>query len=332
MAKKSPSNLMKFSKQPASSSSPSSQQTNENKEQKYLTTSTSLGHVIMMMVLSFCRRITNSQLIRKRILAYFCIVFVGGLLNDFAPMINHAFMFKVQKTNVLNQWFVKIGWFWTFTLTTLLTYFTTQVLTHDFGNSDKTTSNNNLRQKTYMRFLLSRDFIRLVINTLIWFISVNSFLIIEDWTGACTESTEINKLSCISRGHKWIPGFDISGHTFLLLFSNLVILEECSVMIGWEPFGHQLHAEQQHLQRQFHLDHKQRELYVKLSTPIRVIYIFLTILSLIWDFMLLQTSLFYHTMLQKLIGGVWAILLWFFAYQNLYKYFLLDVKTPKTKL
>ena len=33
---------------------------------------------------------------------------------------------------------------------------------------------------------------------------------------------------CFELGGKWVPGFDISGHTFLLLYSILLISEEAS--------------------------------------------------------------------------------------------------------
>ncbi len=136
------------------------------------------------------------------------------------------------------------------------------------------------------------------------------------------------KEECLSNGNKWTHGFDTSGHTFLLIFSNLILIEECAVMIGWEPFGHQLFEERHRFER-LQTVHEQWELYTKYSLPLRVIFIAITILTLIWDFMLLQTSMFYHTMFQKLVAALWAFFAWFFTYRYFYKYIGIDVKSPK---
>jgi len=136
------------------------------------------------------------------------------------------------------------------------------------------------------------------------------------------------KDKCLSGGHKWLPGFDISGHTFLLIFSNLILIEESAVMIGWEPFGHQLFEERQRFQR-LQKKHNQYELYNRYSLTLRVVFIAITILSVMWDFMLLQTSMFYHTMFQKLVAAVWAYIAWFVTYHYIYKLVGVDVKSPK---
>ena len=48
-------------------------------------------------------------------------------------------------------------------------------------------------------------------------------------SGSCYEGEFIkDKSSCRNSGYVWL-GFDISGHCFLLVFSNLVILEEVKV-------------------------------------------------------------------------------------------------------
>jgi uncharacterized membrane-anchored protein len=99
-------------------------------------------------------------------------------------------------------------------------------------------------------------------------------------------------------------------------------------MIGWEPFGHQLFEERHRFER-LQIVNEQWELYTKYSLPLRIIFIAITVLSLIWDFMLLQTSMFYHTMLQKLVAALWAFFAWFMTYRYIYKYIGVDVKSPK---
>ncbi|KAK9877865.1 hypothetical protein WA026_020093 [Henosepilachna vigintioctopunctata] len=41
---------------------------------------------------------------------------------------------------------------------------------------------------------------------------------------------------------------------------------------------------------------------------------------MIWDFMLLTTMLYYHVMVEKLLGGIIAILTWFLTYMIWFRY------------
>lgn len=49
---------------------------------------------------------------------------------------------------------------------------------------------------------------------------------LEKLTGKCMGATAGHRRECFDLGGKWIPGFDISGHTFILLYSILLITEE----------------------------------------------------------------------------------------------------------
>ncbi|CAG2106411.1 unnamed protein product [Medioppia subpectinata] len=370
--------LLKFSRQSASgqqqanSKDSASRADNPQTKQKLMTTNTSLPHVLAMIsmgkclrVLStawdelvrynciifshsrgVCRRITNNDLIRQRLIVYLCLVLIGGLLNDFAPLISRSFMFKVAKNNVLNQWFVKIGWFWTLVLTSPLIAITSAVLADDRLKSEANgrltrrplsarTDTKFDRLKQLVPYLRTRQMFRLVFNTVVWYLSTNFFLYFEDMTGSCLTSQSVvginyDKINCVKSGYKWIPGFDISGHTFLLIFSNLILIEESAVMIGWEPFGHQLFTQNTNNDNSELIPNpEQYRLYNKHSKIVRLLFILITVLSLIWDFMLLQTSLFYHTMLQKLVAAVWATTAWLLTYRYGYKRFAIDVKPPK---
>lgn len=128
-----------------------------------------------------------------------------------------------------------------------------------------------------------------------------------------------------------MPGFDISGHTFLLIYSNLILIEECAVMFGWEPFGHQLFEVINNKQKNENQKQTEKQwiLYNKYSLSLRILFILITILSIIWDFMLTQTALFYHTMFQKLVAFVWAVCLWALTYRSVFKSIAIEVKSPK---
>jgi len=90
-------------------------------------------------------------------------------------------------------------------------------------------------------------------------------------------------------------------------------------MVGWEPFGHQLSAQQQHFKRQSKGDHRQFVAFKQNLALIRLLFVLLTILTLIWDFMLIQTALYYHTMIQKAVAGLWAVAAWFLMYHVIYR-------------
>lgn len=182
----------------------------EQIRQKFIATNTSIFHVVAMISMSmsghrypfaetlirfsisgFCRKITNYKLIRRRLVIYLSLVLIGGLLNDFAPLLARSFMFKVQKTNVLNQWFVKIGWFWTTLLTFPLMALTSYILSLDkkgVVRPDTTDDTKLTKIKRILSYLRTRQLLRLLINSLVWFASTNLFLLFEDWTGSCQVS------------------------------------------------------------------------------------------------------------------------------------------------
>jgi hypothetical protein len=102
-------------------------------------------------------------------------------------------MFKINKTNFLNQWFVKIGWFWTSLFTFPLMALTSHVLTVEkkINNSFKSNVSNDqklTRFKRLLSFLRTRQLLRLLINTMVWFFSIYLFLLIEDMTSYCASN------------------------------------------------------------------------------------------------------------------------------------------------
>ena len=74
---------------------------------------------------------------------------------------------------------------------------------------------------------------RLVIATSVWYGFTGLFLIIEDNSGVCNATKFLNKAECKDGGFRW-KGLDISGHCFLLVWCNLIILEEAKCYLGWE--------------------------------------------------------------------------------------------------
>lgn len=191
-----------------------------------------------------------------RILVYCALILVCSLLDLSED-------YKIHKTNILNQWFVKLGWFWTNAFIFPLMFATIRA-------DDKETVS-----KTIFRFVLS---------TILWYTSVNLFQYIDDSTG-----------------------FDISGHTFLMMFSNLIITSELELSRKRTGVDKRLNAKT-----------KPAFSSRSLEDQIPIIQTLLLILSVLWDFMLLQTALYYHTIVQKAIAAIWAIGSWYILHMIFY--------------
>lgn len=132
---------------------------------------------------------------------------------------------------------------------------------------------------------------------------------------ALVEAVANDKEACSqAEGGHWHMGFDISGHIFLMVFSNLIRIEELNFLLRkFEEFA------------QFRYLNLSRSRSMNYAMPYRFTFsffhltsLFLLLLSLlvtlVWDFMILQTAFFYHTWDQKFAGYVWAVLAWAATY------------------
>ena len=80
---------------------------------------------------------------------------------------------------------------------------------------------------------MRNNFMRLGIATMAWFFFTTMFNVIEVKTGMCDITKYRQKETCLASGNNW-KGLDISGHCFLLIFCNLLIVEEGKAYLGWE--------------------------------------------------------------------------------------------------
>uniref|UniRef100_A0A2R5LKW7 Putative inositol phospholipid synthesis protein scs3p n=1 Tax=Ornithodoros turicata TaxID=34597 RepID=A0A2R5LKW7_9ACAR len=232
---------------------------------------------------------------------YLGILLFGSVVCDFLPLPRTYFS---RKENIFNAYFVKLGWGWTLVVVGLFVYLSARV--YCCGD----------------RNLVKRHMFRLAIGTAVWFISINSFLLLEFYTGRCTSDKYGSRSACIKSGYRWL-GFDISGHSFLLIYCNLLIMEEAKSLRGWEKIGEMIRNEK------FDEDSPLKEIpeeklvvlreeYSKLTPYIRYLFVGMTFLSILWDVMLVCTVIYFHTMVQKVSGGIIAVLLWFVTYRLLY--------------
>jgi len=150
----------------------------------------------------------------------------------------------------------------------------------------------------------------MAVGTFGWYFWVNLFVYIEELTGQCQgEETLSSKKTCHLQGFHW-DGFDISGHAFLLTYSALVISEEIQVKRLWS-------AELRNTRRPTWFDHMQLQSLVSLL--VELLFICISLLLVLWEFMLVCTSVYFHTIHQKALGAFVALFTWYVIYRVWYK-------------
>ncbi|XP_030036112.1 fat storage-inducing transmembrane protein [Manduca sexta] len=269
----------------------------------------SILEVLVLMIVHICKKILFFD-INLKIALYLGALFLLSLIADVLTFPKTYFS---RSDNLFNQYFVKIGWFWTLFLTVpyvLLTSYTTCC-----GKK---------------RLIATSHLVRLLIATFFWYFWTTLFNIIETNYGRCNIKQLGTKVECLKSGSFW-NGFDISGHCFILIYSSLVMIEEARAIIGWERIKDYIRDEKYSRS----IDDKSvsvnplknintEELnilkvsYESFTPYVRAFFIAIAMLQLLWDVMLVSTILYYHIMVEKFISGVMAILTWFVTYRVWY--------------
>lgn len=148
---------------------------------------------------------------------------------------------------------------------------------------------------------VSKRLTSLVVATAIWYSCTETFFYIEDVTGSCYESAAMQtvqegfdtKAECKHAGYFW-EGFDISGHSFILSYSTLLIVEEIVPML--------------HLVQHCH----------NRTTILDALYLALNAIAVIWVWMFACTSVYFHNTIQKFLGTLFGVLGWYVTYKVWY--------------
>lgn len=172
--------------------------------------------------------------------------------------------------------------------------------------------------------LIKNHLSRILIATFAWFAFTSLFELIDSRTGSCSHSSMQTKLLCKTNRHEWLNSFDISGHTFLLMHSLFLMIEEVRIFNEWDVFHKKLTEKLSYHETGSESvsfkngDKIQRAVYLyNLLTPfIRVNFVFMALLALLWEVMLLSTFLYYHTIMHKLLAAFAAIVYWFLTYKT----------------
>lgn len=221
---------------------------------------------------------------RRKAIAYFVLVGVLSIIPSFITLSEDHYW--VQKHNIFNQYGTKMGWFWTLIIVGPFIWY-----------SSKMHHRNNDR--------VFIDIMRLFVATFLWYVCTNGFHKFSQLTSRCDKSVKWNRSQCSENGGTWVPGFDISGHCFLLIYSILIICEESSSFRQWS---------------QLKCGNSEREKNeFKLNVHIvQGTFVAMLVLHLFWDVQLVISVLYYHIFIDKVLGAVFAIGCWFITYHMLF--------------
>ncbi|XP_038223284.1 fat storage-inducing transmembrane protein [Zerene cesonia] len=269
----------------------------------------SIFEVLILMIVHVCKKVLFFDT-NLKIAVYLGALFLLSLIAD---VITFPRTYFSRSDNVFNQYFVKIGWFWTLFLTVPYVLLTSYTIC--CGKR---------------KYIATAHLSRLIIATISWYTWTSIFNVIETKYGRCNSNKFDNKVACLQNGHFW-NGFDISGHCFILIYSSLVMIEEAKAIKGWERIKDYIRDEN-YSRSQNDKSPSTNPLknikssdmdvlkisYEKFTPYVRALLIAITCLQLLWDVMLVSTILYYHIMVEKFLSGIIAILTWFVTYRAWY--------------
>ena len=247
----------------------------------------SVGHIMAMMVVHLARKVLYGIDISHKVGLYIIGTLLLSVVSDFGTRASH---YLTQNDNLMNLYFVKVSWGWTMITTGLFNLITS--VTYGCGNIQ----------------VVKNQLLRLMVATSVWYGVTGTFMLIEDAFGICQTSRFQDKLACIRHGFKW-KGLDISGHCFLLVWNSLFMIEEAKAYLGWEKIKDMLRNEE-HLRLSTDINNDLEPTPLsKLSLPeflvlkknykvytpwVRLAFVIMAALTLIWDVMLVCTALYFH--------------------------------------
>lgn len=271
----------------------------------------SIGLILITMLLHVCKKSLLFDT-RLKVAIYGGTIFAVSLIADYIAMPRTYFS---RSDNALNQYFVKWGWGWL--LTVIVPWVALTAHTLGCGR----------------RPFLLRHLARVALATVAWLAWTKLFNYIETNFGRCLGTRDIqmqSKTRCLQSGKFW-SGLDISGHTFILIYSSLILAEEGSSLLGWEGIKDMVMREEHTRSTPTetsrgplrNLSDGDLEFLKKahraLTPYLRGLFVAMTLQQLLWDVMLVSTMLYYHIMIEKFLGGVAAVLTWYVTYKWWYK-------------
>ncbi|KAI7890369.1 inositol phospholipid synthesis and fat-storage-inducing TM-domain-containing protein [Mucor mucedo] len=225
---------------------------------------------------------------------YPATVFIAFL---YATVGNPPETYFSNKRNVLNQFFVKIGWFWV-----TLVYFA-----YLYNVRSKRLQNTN-------QFI--QGTIRYVFVTLYWYIMTQwlfgpsfidrvyvltggkcSSLVQDDFKASAQLANVFQQQTCRRLGGQWEGGHDVSGHCVMLIHASLFFWEELS----WMFYNFTAFVE---------MKVRDRAQYWSIVSVLAI--------ASIWWFMLFMTGVYFHGHFEILSGAIFGVLGWATLYLGVF--------------
>ncbi|KAK3600944.1 hypothetical protein CHS0354_004155 [Potamilus streckersoni] len=278
---------------------PRGRQTQKGTGKKSLPPPTNVGHFIIILSMKICKTILMIDTAVK-VGIYLVGVMIASILSDLFAFPKSYFS---DSKNILNRIFVSFGFGWTFIALAFFIFFTSFIYT--CGDWKR---------------VLRNHFTRLVIATVWWYVCTKSFVLIDSVVGVCSKKEFTNKIACVKEGKAWL-GFDISGHIFLLVHNLLIISEEVKCFDSWTNLEKMLDEEDITIKK--NLTEQQvsqaKVSYRSLTPFIKINIVFITLLSVLWEFLLVISTIYrFHTLTQKIAAAFLAVGCWFVSYRMLF--------------
>lgn len=265
---------------------------------------TTISNIFLTVFLFGCKKYLFFST-HKRLLVYL-ILLVASLAGDF---VRFPKIYFANSGTFLNQYFVKLGWFWTILWTLLFVLTTSKVFC--------------LNTRTG----IMRHVVRLFVATFFWYFWTSVFNRLEEYFGRCSGNGR-TRSECRSAGFLW-KSFDISGHVFILIYSTLVMISEARPIVGWDKIQDVLIKEENARKERkgvatafSGLNENElqnlKAVYKQMTPYIQVLFIILTIFVALWELMLITTMMYFHNMPEKLLAGIVAMSTWYVTYKLWY--------------
>lgn len=249
----------------------------------------------------------------------FLLSFIMGKIIHLTSSDEEVSNYYNNKNNLINQYFVKQGWFWT-TLAIVLFY--SIILT----KSQYHLSNGKKKSE-----VIKSGVIKYIFATIWWIlftqwcfglpimdkvyiltggkcsgINVNKdvtkfpkFVLQKlteiEGSNELFESKSITSYTCRKLGGSWVGGHDPSGHVFLLVHSSMyMFLESALFWKSWMVFKSSIAKLIQGV--------KARDMLAISQFILETPHIIIMGLCALWWFMLFMTNIYFHSLAEKLVG------------------------------
>ena len=214
--------------------------------------------------------------------------------------------------NIVNVYLVKWSWGWS-----LLCIVPTLVVTSMLYHGGRLTP-------------VMFQFGRVLVAHSIWYVNTAvMFHIVNRNTGSCSNDSYGDYGSCRWHGYQW-EGFDISGHVFLLTYCVLVITEEFTSTESVYLYSY-YDSVLRVAHGKGHISDDRLAFLRSIRSVVHWLMMMLKFMAVleivIWLSMIVMTSLYYHTVLEKMVGYVMGVVHWYITYRVTYVHTSLSTRS-----